>query len=81
MNFRGILGGLYMIVKRMNEDVIRSILDNEGVDGLIKHVHEYTGSCYWRAYRDGYIKGQGIGYQDGKYDGYAKAINEIVKAK
>lgn len=66
---------------KMNEDTIRSILDTDGIDGLIKHVHEYTGACYWRAYRDGYIQGQGIGYQDGKYKGYAKAVQTIMKGR
>lgn len=65
----------------MNSDDIKRILNEQGIDGLIKAVHQYTGSKYWSAYRDGYIHGRGIGYQDGKYNGYVKAINEIVKAK
>lgn len=53
----------------MNSDDIKRILNEQGIDGLIKAIHQYTGSKYWSAYRDG------------KYNGYAKAINEIVKAK
>lgn len=65
----------------MNSDDIKRILNEQGIDGLIKAIHQYTGDRYWSAYRDGYIHGRGIGYQDGKYNGYVKAINEIVKAK
>lgn len=70
-----------MQVKKMNSDTIKTIFDEQGLDSLIKAVHQYTSDCYWKAYRDGYIHGQGIGYQDGKYNGYVKAINEIMKAK
>lgn len=70
-----------MIVKTMNSDVIQTIFNEHGIDGLFKAVHSYTGYMYEQAYRDGYIMGQGIGYQDGKYDGYVKAINKILKAK
>ncbi len=67
--------------RTMNRDVIKYILHKDGVDGLIKAIHDYNNYRYEQAYRDGYIMGQGIGYQDGKYNGYVKAINEIVKAK
>ena len=67
--------------RSLNSDVIKYIFDTDGVDGLIKAIHDYNNYRYEQAYRDGYIMGQGIGYQDGKYDGYAKAINEIMKAK
>ena len=70
-----------MIVKTMNSDVIQTIFNEHGIDGLVKVVHSYTNYRYEQAYRDGYIMGQGIGYQDGKYNGYVKAINEIMKAK
>lgn len=70
-----------MIVKTMNSDVIQTIFDEHGIDGLIKAIHEYNNYRYEQAYRDGYIMGQGIGYQDGKYNGYVKAINEIMKAR
>ena len=70
-----------MQVKTMNSDVIQTIYDKYGMDGLIKAVHSYNDYRYEQAYRDGYIMGQGIGYQDGKYNGYVKAINEIMKAK
>ena len=70
-----------MIVKTMNSDVIQTIFNEHGIDGLIKAVHSYTDYRYEQAYRDGYIMGQAIGYQDGKYNGYVKAINEIIKAK
>lgn len=65
----------------MNSDDIKRILNEQGIDGLIKAIHQYTGDIYWSAYRDGYIHGRGIGYQDGKYNGYAKAVKEIMKAK
>lgn len=70
-----------MQVKKMNSDVIADILNKKGIDGLIKAVHQHVSACYERAYRDGYILGQGIGYQDGKYDGYAKAITQLMKAR
>lgn len=70
-----------MIVKTMNSDVIQNIFNEHGIDGLVKAIHDYNNYRYEQAYRDGYIIGQGIGYQDGKYNGYAKAINEIMKAK
>lgn len=70
-----------MQIKKMNSDVITDIYNKQGIDGLIKSVHEYTDACYWRAYRDGYISGQGVGYQDGKYDGYCQCLKQIMKAK
>lgn len=70
-----------MIIKIMNSDMIKYIYDTEGADGLIKAVHDYTNYKYEQAYRDGYIMGQGIGYQDGKYEGYVKAVKQIMKAK
>lgn len=70
-----------MIVKTMNSDVLQTIFDEHGIDGLIKAVHSYNNYRYEQAYHDGYIMGQGIGYQDGKYNGYVKAINEIMKAR
>lgn len=70
-----------MIVKTMNGDIIQTIFTEHGIDGLIKAVQSYVDYRYEQAYRDGYIMGQGIGYQDGKYNGYVKAINEIMKAK
>lgn len=65
----------------MNSDNIKRILNEQGIDGLIKAVHQYTDDRYWSAYRDGYISGQGIGYQDGKYEGYAKAVQVIMKRR
>lgn len=70
-----------MQVKKMNDDTIKTIFDEQGLDGLIKAVKEYNDSRYEQAYRDGYILGQGVGYQDGKYDGYVKAITQLMKAK
>lgn len=70
-----------MQVKKMNSDVIADILNKKGIDGLIKAVHQYVSACYERAYRDGYIHGQGIGYQDGKYNGYCQCLKQIMKAK
>lgn len=66
---------------KMNDDTIKTIFDEQGLEGLIKSVKEYTNYKYEKAYRDGYILGQGIGYQDGKYDGYAKAITQLMKAR
>ncbi len=70
-----------MIVKTMNSDVIQTIFNEHGIDGLVKAVHSYTNYRYEQAYRDGYIMGQGIGYQDGKYNGYAKAVQTIMKGR
>lgn len=70
-----------MIVKTMNSDVIKFIFTEYGFDGLVKAIHDYNDYRYERAYRDGYIMGQGIGYQDGKYKGYAQAVKQIMKAK
>lgn len=67
--------------RSLNSDVIKHILDTEGVDGLIKAIHDYNNYRYERAYRDGYIMGQGIGYQDGKYNGYAQAVKQIMKGR
>lgn len=69
------------IVKSMNRDVIVNILAKQGTNGLVKSIHDYNDYRYEQAYRDGYIMGQGIGYQDGKYDGYAQAVKQIMKAK
>lgn len=70
-----------MKVKTMNSDVITKIFNEHGIDGLIKAVHDYCNYRYEQAYRDGYITGQGIGYQDGKYNGYVKAVQTIMKGR
>lgn len=70
-----------MIVKTMNSDVIQTIFNEQGIDGLIKAIHDYNNYRYEQAYRDGYIHGRGIGYQDGKFNGFAKAVQTIMKAK
>lgn len=70
-----------MIVKTMNSDVLQTIFDKHGIEGLIKAVHSYNNYRYEQAYHDGYIMGQGIGYQNGKYNGFVEAINKIMKAK
>ena len=65
----------------MNDDTIKTIFNEQGLEGLIKAVKDYNSANYWKAYRDGYIHGQGIGYQDGKYKGYAKAVQTIMKGR
>lgn len=70
-----------MQVKAMNRDMIVSILAKHGTNGLVKAIHDYNNYRYEQAYRDGYIHGRGIGYQDGKYNGYVKAVKQIMKAK
>lgn len=70
-----------MVIKTMNSDMIKYIYDTEGADGLIKAVHDYNNYRYEQAYRDGYIMGQGIGYQDGKYNGYCQCLKQIMKAR
>lgn len=65
---------------KMNDDTIKAIYDSQGIDGLCKAVKDYVGGKYWDAYRDGYIHGRGIGYQNGKHEGYCKAIQHIMKA-
>lgn len=69
------------IVKSMNRDVIVNILAKQGTNGLVKVIHDYNDYRYEQAYRDGYIMGRGIGYQDGKYDGYCQCLKQIMKAK
>lgn len=65
---------------KMNDDTIKAIYDSQGIDGLCKVVKEYVGGKYWEAYRDGYIHGRGIGYQDGKHEGYVKAVKVIIQS-
>lgn len=67
--------------KTMNRDMIVSILAHQGTNGLVKAIHDYNSYRYEQAYRDGYIHGRGIGYQDGKYNGYVKAVKQIMKAR
>lgn len=67
--------------KTMNRDMIVSILAHQGTKGLVKAIHDYNNYRYEQAYRDGYIHGRGIGYQDGKYNGYVKAVKQIMKAR
>lgn len=65
----------------MNDDTIKTIFDEQGLEGLIQAVKDYTGAKYWEAYHDGYTHGKAIGYQDGKYNGYVKAVKQIMKSK
>lgn len=50
---------------KMNDDKIKEILFKHGLDKLLTEVKKHISDGYWQAYRDGYITGQGIGYQDG----------------
>lgn len=66
---------------KMNDDKMKEILFKHGLDKLLTEVKKHISDGYWQAYRDGYITGQGIGYQDGKYNGYAKAVQTIIKGR
>lgn len=65
---------------KLNDDDIRDIYSTGDINQLIKVIRAHASSSYWNGYRDGYITGQGIGYQDGKYNGYCKAVQHIMKA-
>lgn len=65
---------------KLNDDTMKEILFTKGVDEFLTVIKQYNTDRYFEAYRDGYISGRGIGYQNGKHEGYVKAVKTIMQA-
>lgn len=65
---------------KLNDDILKEILFKEGLDSMLTYVKRYCTYRYEQAYRDGYIMGRGIGYQNGKHEGCVKAVKTIMQA-